>query len=176
MSIAQIKTKLPAPPFTQDAALSGYLQSLHQVVSGLQAQSTQQPQTPTGLTCTPVAGGNVVSFTRSASSKFKLYISPTTDRTGATEIDLGNSNTYHHFAGSGGLLFYYWVEGLNTAGVSSGISAPVSGTTLGLATPAAVPIPTSQSYGKVHDTLSNTIRSIDYSTDQIPEGKRPTKP
>lgn len=177
MSVVDLKTKLPSPPTSLDPqGVLHYIQQSHKVLSALQSQANQQPQVPTGITCTPVAGGNVISFTRSASAKYKLYISPTTSRTGATEIDLGNSNTYHDFAGAGALLRYYWVEGLSTAGISSGVSNPVSGTTLALTASATIPVPTSQSFGKVRDAQTNTVRPIDYVTDQIPEGKRPTPP
>lgn len=152
-------SSLPKVPQTQDPALNDYLQRLHAYVTAL-GTSAQAPGLPTNLSVTPVAGGNVIQFTRSNGITFNLYLGSTPNRAGATQVGLGSANTYTDTVGQGGVARYYWVEALNQQGLSSGITGPKSGTTLALGTPASAIPAVPQSTVQVFDTTLDRNRPV----------------
>lgn len=131
--------QLPAVPRGTDAALYDYLTQLNAVVQSHSSQLAP-PNLPTNLTVTPIAGGNVIQFTRSNGVSFNLYASSSPDFTSASQQNLGSANTYTDNVGSGGVKRYYKVEALNGTGASSGLTSPKNGTTLALGSTATIPV------------------------------------
>lgn len=130
--------KLPDVPHTGNVALDDYLNQLHNAVMPIIA-AAQPPNLPSNLTVTPIAGGNVIQFTRSNGTSYNLYMSNSPDRSTATQQNLGTANSWTDNVGAGAVKRYYWVEGLNAQNLSSGITSPKSGTTLALGAAATVP-------------------------------------
>lgn len=162
MSIKPLK--MPSLPAVSDPGLQTYLAGLHPIVERLLAQSAA-PNAPTNLTVTPIGGGNVVQFTRSNAASHVLFISPTSDRAAASQVNLGTSNVYTDNVGAGGQTRYYWVQGLSQSGVPSAVSPPQRGVTLAPGASATVtPIPV-QSAVKVFDTTINRDRPAIADTD-----------
>lgn len=129
---------LPEVPRVDDPALYDYLTRLHAAVVPL-VSASQPPNLPSSLTVTPIAGGNVVQFSRSNGVSFNLYLSDTPDRAAATQQNLGTGNSWTDAVGVGGKKRYYWVEAVNQNGLSSGVVGPRSGVTLALGATATVP-------------------------------------
>lgn len=166
------KSQLPNLPRIEDPALYDYLVQMHGIIANLHA-SAQAPGIPTNLTVTPIAGGNVVGFTRSNGVSFNLYAASSPNRAAAQQVNLGSANQYTDNVGSGGILRYYWVEALNQSGGSSGISTPRSGTTLALTAPATI-IPPQPSFAEVFDTTVN--RNVPVIPAQSPDISPPQPP
>lgn len=145
--------QLPEVPRTEDAALYDYLTKLHAAVTPL-ISAAQPPNLPSSFTVTPIAGGNVVQFSRSNGVSFNLYLSNTPDRSAATQQNLGTGNSWTDNVGVGAVKRYYWVEALNQSGVSSGVVGPKSGVTLALGATATVPF-VRPSQVEVFDTTVN---------------------
>lgn len=97
----------------------------------------------TNLRITPVAGGNVVDFTRSDGDTYTLYWSTSKDFALAVTVELGQSNTYNDNLGSGGVTRYYWIRARRQNGQDSSLVGPVAGMalTLGSATTLPKPLP-----------------------------------
>lgn len=153
-----LNTKLPEVPRTQDAALNDYLTQLHAAVMPL-IEAAQPPNLPSSLTVTPIAGGNVVQFTRSNGVSFNLYMGDSPDRAKAAQQNMGSGNSWTDNVGAGAVKRYYWVEALNQNGLSSGLTPPRSGTTLALGSPSAVPF-VRPSQVVVFDTTLNRNRPL----------------
>lgn len=153
------KTTLPNVPAGLDPALYDYLSQLHAVVVTMQT-TNQAPAIPSNLTVTPIAGGNVIQFTRSSGLSYNLYLADTSNRAAATQVNLGSAATYTDNVGTGGKLRYYWLEALNGQGLSSGVGSPRSGTTLALGTPAAPLKTPPQSIVTVFDTTIDRNRPV----------------
>jgi len=100
--------------------------------------SRQPPAAPTNLAVTPVAGGNVVQFTRSGADRYILYASKNADIGNAVAIDLGLAVQYQDDVGKSAVARYYWVKGIR-GDMSSDFAGPVTGTTLALTTEATLP-------------------------------------
>lgn len=147
---------LPEVPRVDDAALYDYLTRLHQAVIPL-ISAARPPNLPSSLTVTPIAGGNVVQFSRSNGVSFNLYLSDTPDRADATQQNLGTGNSWTDAVGVGGQKRYYWVEAVNQNGLSSGVVGPRSGITLALGSTATVPF-VRPSLVEVFDTTLNRTR------------------
>lgn len=163
-------TTMPALPQIADPQLQQWAQGIHDVVSGLQA-ATLAPNAPSDLRVTPIAGGNVVQFTRSNAQSYTLYAGSSPDQSTATQVTLGTSNTYTENLGTPGTLRYYWVVGLSQSGTPSTLLGPKSGTTLALGTPAA-PLPTvAASYAQVYDTTIGRNRPVIATTDPTVAGQ-----
>ena len=164
--------KVRAVPLTADPGLSGILSDLKGAVDHLLSRSAP-PQSPTGLTVTPIAGGNVVQFIRSNATNFRLYASATNDRSAARIVDLGSNNSYTDSLGQGGVDQWYWVEALSqTSSSPSPVVGPVKGTTLALGTSVPVNPPQQPSYGTVYDTTLGTRRPVVFGTDFVAPGKQ----
>lgn len=156
--------KLPTPPTVSDQSLQDWVNGIHQAVTNLTLASVA-PGVPTNLSVTPIAGGNVIQFTRSNAVRTTLFMSDSPDRAGASQVDLGPSNSYTDNVGAGAQKRYYWVQGLSTNGIPSALSGIKSGTTLALGTPnPVVPIPT-QSFAQVFDTTIDRNRPVISATD-----------
>lgn len=168
------QVKMPSIPAVGDPALQTWVNGIHAVVDSLQS-SAVAPNLPTNLQVTPIAGGNVIQFTRSNATIYTLYTSNTSDRSKAAQVALGTSNSYTDSVGVGGQVRWYWVEGLSQNGTSSGITSPKNGTTLALGTPAPVIPIQQQSYREVFDHSIGRLRPVIPTTDpQIP-GQIPPK-
>lgn len=155
----KLQFELPSLPPVSDPQLYSYLSGLHQVVANITSQY-QAPTPPTSLSVTPIAGGNVVRFTRCNAITYALYMGDSADRAKAQQVNLGSSATYTDNVGAGGVARWYWVEGLNQLGIPSTVTGPVTGTTLALGTPAA-PLPAqAQSYATVFDTIIGRPRPV----------------
>lgn len=98
------------------------------------------PSLVSNLRCTPQPGGNLIDFTRSDGDSYTLYINTTPSIDLAERVRLGASNRYQHNVGVAGVLYYYAVKA-NKGTLPGEVSGWVSGTTLGLAVPAANPDP-----------------------------------
>lgn len=161
---------MPALPQVSDPQLQQWIEGLHEVVGNLQA-ATVAPNPPSSLTVTPVAGGNVIQFTRSNAQSYALYAGDTSDRSKAVQVDLRSSNSYTDTLGVGGSLRYYWVVGLAQSGQPSAILGPKTGTTLALGTPAS-PLPVvPPSYAQVYDTTLGRNRPVVSITDPTVAGQ-----
>lgn len=147
---------LPEVPRVDDPALYDYLTRLHQAVLPL-VSASQPPNLPGSLTVTPIAGGNVIQFSRSNGVSFNLYLSDSPDRAKATQQNLGTGNSWTDSVGVGGHKRYYWVEALNQNGLSSGTVGPKSGVTLALGATATVPF-VRPALVEVFDTVLNRNR------------------
>lgn len=98
------------------------------------------PTTVTNLRATPQPGGNLVDFTRSDGESYTLYINTSPSINLSERVRLGASNRYQHNVGIAALTYYYAVKA-NKGSLSGEVSPWVSGTTLGLGTPAANVVP-----------------------------------
>jgi len=98
------------------------------------------PTTVTNLRVTPQPGGNLIDFTRSDGESYTLYINTTGSVNLATHVQLGTANRYTHSVGKAGILYYYAVQAFKGS-LAGEVSPWISGTTLGLAVPAAQPDP-----------------------------------
>lgn len=164
--------KIRDVPVTADPSLAGFLSDIKKGMDHLLSGSAP-PQAPVGLKVTPIAGGNVVQFTRSNATNFRLYASPTNDRGSARIVDLGSNNQYTDNLGDGGVLQYYWLEALSqTSSAPSPVVGPVSATTLPLGTPAVVSPVQQPSYGTVFDTTLGARRPVVFGTDFVAPGKQ----
>lgn len=151
--------KLPTLPTFSDSSQQQYFQGLHEVVSGLLA-STAAPNAPTNLTVSSLPGGNTVQFTRSNAISYVLFMGNSADRSQATQVNLGSTNSYIDNVGRGAVARYYWVQGLSQSGTPSTITGPKSGTTGALGT-AAPPLPIiPESYATVYDTTLGRNRPV----------------
>lgn len=166
--MAQIK--LPTPPTVADQSLQDWIDGIHKAVSNL-TQASVAPSTPTGLAITPIAGGNVIQFTRSNAVRTTLYMSNLPDRASAAQVDLGPSNTYTDNVGVGGQVRYYWVQGVSTAGIPSPVSGVRSGTTLALTAPNPVVPIAVQSFARVFDVTLDRTRPVISATDTTVAGQ-----
>lgn len=161
---------MPALPQISDPQLQQWAQGIHDVVSGLYA-ATVAPNPPSDLRITPIAGGNVIQFTRSNAQSYSLYLGGSPDQSIATQVDLKSSNSYTDNLGLGGTLRYYWVVGLSQSGQPSTLLGPKSGTTLALGTPAS-PLPiVAASYAQVYDTTLGRYRPVISVTDPAVAGQ-----
>lgn len=165
MAQSVTQTKIRDVPIVQDPGLRNFLSDMKRAVEEIQPTSVP-PQAPTGLKVTPIAGGNVVQFTRSNATNFRLYHSTTSDRGAAVIVDLGSNNSYTDSVGDGGIQKWYWVEAVNSQSVSA-IVGPSTGTTLALGTPATVTPVSAPSYQTVYDTTLNRNRPVVYAVDRI---------
>jgi hypothetical protein len=131
------------------------------------------PQPPTNLSVTPIAGANVIQFSRSNATNFRVYASPTLDRSKATVTDLGTNNSFTHALGAGGVDQYYWLEAISSSSSTpSSLVGPVKGTTLALGASATVTPPLSPSYATVYDTTLGIRRPVVYPDDRVTPGKQ----
>jgi hypothetical protein len=122
---------------------------------------------------TPIAGGNIIQFTRSNATNFRLYASPTPDRSHSISVDLGSNNQWTHNLGKGGVSQYYWVEALShISNLPSKAVGPVQGTSLLLASPSTVTPPSQPSYATVFDTTIGVRRPVIPGTDFVTPGKK----
>jgi len=164
--------KIGAVPVTQDPSLAAFLNDLKKAVEHL-TSATPPPQPVTNLKATAIAGGIVVSFTRSNATNFRLYASDTNNRGAASIIDLGNNNQHTDTLGKGGVQRYYWVEAISqTSQQPSTVAGPVNATSLALGTAATVTPPAQPSYGTVFDSTTGGRRPIIFGTDYITPGKQ----
>lgn len=157
--------KIREVPLVEHAGLRDFLSDLKLVVEGLQTNAAPPPP-PTNFKVTPVAGGNVVAFTRSAATNFRIYYGSSPQRGQAQFIDIGSNNQWTDTVGQGGITRYYWVEAINSTSVSQ-LVGPLSGTTLALTVPATVTPPPAQSFQQVFDTTLNRNRPVVYPIDRI---------
>lgn len=172
--MAQQQNKLQRPPATGHAGMDSFLDSVYQRLQN-DTSYAPPPQPVTALTVTPVAGGNVVQFTRSNALNFRLYWGTTPSFKDAHNIvDLGPNNNYQHNLGQAGQKVYYWVQAQSSNASSSAQAVgPVSGTTLALGTGAAITPPTQPSYMMVFDTTINAYRPAIYGHDYVSAPKQP---
>lgn len=126
-------------PTGVDLAQQNFNQWAWTAIQNLQA-SFIPPSLVTNLRVTPQPGGNLVDFTRSDGDSYTLYINTTGSIDLATRVRLGTSNRYTHAVGVAGVKYYYAVKA-NKGALAGDVSPWVSGTTLGLAIPAANPTP-----------------------------------
>lgn len=162
---------IPAVPVVQDTTLASWMQAIHDVVKGLQ-QTVTPPQVPTGITVTPIGGGNVIQFTRSNATNVRLYHSTSADRSRAVIVDLGSNNGWTDTVGEGGVKKWYWLESVNSTSISA-LAGPFIGTTLALGTPATISPTAAPSYRQVFDTTLNRLRPVVYDTDRVNAPKLP---
>lgn len=94
----------------------------------------------TNLRVTPVAGGNLVDFTRSDGDAYTLYVNSTPSVNNSLRVDLGVANRYTDDLGQGSIKRYYAVKAKKGT-VPGTLSGWVSGTTLALGTPIVTPEP-----------------------------------
>lgn len=158
-------TKIRDVPVIQDQGLRNFLGDLKSVVEGLQ-QTATPPQPPTNLTATPGPGNNVISFTRSNATNFRLYVSASADRTQAQIVDLGSNASYTDQVGQAAIKKWYWVEAVNSTSVST-LVGPATGATLALTAPAATTAQPPQSAAQTFDTTINQNRPIIFGIDRI---------
>jgi hypothetical protein len=130
---------LPTVPHDLPAQLQRFLQEMRSSVSRLEV-SRVPPSPASNLTVTPIAGGNQITFTRSADATgYLLRISPTPswDATTGWQRDLGDSNVSEDFTGQVGVTRYYWIVATKNDLVSQAVGpksaaslAPGASTTL----------------------------------------------
>ena len=157
--------KIRSVPTTQDPGVNGILSDLKIAVESLYS-AIPNPQPPTNLTATPIAGGVVLQFTRSNGVNFRVYYGSSSDRSKASFSDLGSNNSFTDTVGSGGVLRYYWVEAHSPASSRpSPIAGPVSATTLALGTSATVAPPPTQSYRNTFDAVLHRTRPVTFADD-----------
>lgn len=161
--------RLPQVPQVADAGLQQWVNAMHEVVSGL-VYPAQVPNAPSGLVVTPIAGGNVIQFTRSNALSYALYMGHSPDRAAAVQIDLRSSNQFTDNVGSAGVKRYYWVVGLNQNGALSSVLGPGSGVTLPLGAPASIPVLPVQAQRQVFDVTINRNRPALPTTDPTVAG------
>ncbi len=136
-------------------------------IQNLQA-SFIPPTTVTNLRVTPQPGGNLIDFTRSDGDSYTLYINTTGSIDLATRVRLGASNRYTHTVGLAGVLYYYAVKA-NKGALSGDVSPWVSGTTLGLAVPAANPEPPPATEFPFLDQETNSVEvAVPSGSDYLP--------
>lgn len=156
--------KMPTLPTVADQALQDWITGVHAVIANLSV-TVVAPNAPTSLQVTPIAGGNVIQFTRSNAVQYVLFMADTPDRAKAAQVNLGTSNSYTDNVGVGAKLRYYWVQGLSNNGIPSTLSPLRSGTTLALGTAnPVIPIPV-QSFAQVFDTTLDRNRPVIATTD-----------
>lgn len=156
---------LPPVPRIQEGALYDYLRQLHDRVESL-SSSSAAPNQPTNFSVTPVAGGNVVQFTRSNGVSYTLYMADSPNRAAAGQVSLGTANSFTDTVGAGDHKRYYWVEALSQTGTSSGVVGPRSGVTLALGTATTVPS-VQPSFARVFDTTINRTRPVIATVDDV---------
>lgn len=110
------------------------------VWSTLQEGAFIPPSAVDNLRVTPQPGGNLIDFTRTDGESYTLYINTTPSINLSTLVELGISNRYSHAVGIGGVKYWYAVK-TNKGNLIGPISFWKSGTTLGLAVPAAAVTP-----------------------------------
>lgn len=107
----------------------------------LELRPSQIPPTPpTNVTVTPMAGGNLVQFTRSDGDQYVLYWNDIPSVNGSIRIDLGQANEYLHEIGAVGVRIYYWIKA-KKGQMESVLSGVKTGTTLALGTVVVPPEP-----------------------------------
>lgn len=95
---------------------------------------------PTNLQITPVAGGNVIKFTRGSNAvTHTVYASNTPNFNDAQPRQIGINAVHNDNVGAPGIHRYYWVRAFDGAGVGSQAVGPIHGRTLPLGT-SSVPI------------------------------------
>lgn len=136
-----------------------FLTQLRNAVVQMQGQ-TQPPAGPTNFIVTPIAGGNVIQFTREVSAdNTVLYSSPTASLNDAgLHANLGYSTSYTDNVGQGSVTKYYWLRSYR--GPTQGaIVGPVKGTTLALGTSTTLPAnPPESSLSVTNSQTGNTIQ------------------
>ena len=122
-------------PLDQQRFNEGVLSALKNLQSAL-----IPPTMVSNMRVTPIAGGNIIDFTRSDGESYTLYINTTGSINGAQRIDLGLANRYTNDLGQGGITRYYAIEA-KTGNVHGSLSPWVAGTTLALGTAITTPTP-----------------------------------
>lgn len=109
----------------------------------LELQGSHSPANiPTNLKVTPVAGGNVVQFTRGTNAAgHTLYMASFPNFAAATPVQLGQNAQHIDSVGIGGVLRYYWVRSFDGTGKGSTLVGPISSRTLALGATATVSKP-----------------------------------
>lgn len=96
------------------------------------------PTRVTNFRVTPIAGGNIIDFTRCDGDNYILYLNTTASTDGAVRVELGQANRYTDNVGQASVKKYYAVkakkgrlEGLpsdwksgTTLALGAGITAP----------------------------------------------------
>lgn len=142
---------VPEVPHNIDPTTRRLLQQVR--TSTLNAQGSRQPPGPvTNFKVTPIAGGNVLQWTRPADSdRCVVYINSTPSLNGAIPLDVGVSTTFTDNVGVPAVTRYYWVMPMK-AQMAGQISPPQKGTTLAPGAGSSVPNPPPETDVVTRDT------------------------
>lgn len=126
----------------------------------LEIRSSRVPPRPvSNVSVTPIAGGNVIDFTRSDADQYLLYWSRTANLAAAFVIDLQQQSRYTHNMGEGAVTVYYWIKGVKLSALETDVQGPYSGTTLALGVAAVLPDPPA---GSDYPVVDESTDYIDY--------------
>lgn len=125
-----------------------------------------QARTIPTLIVTPAALSNVLQWTMTDADSYTVFASRTNDISAASIIDVGNSNTFHHFVGNSGVTVFYWVQSIrSTVSVNSPPFGPKSGITLAAGATVTVPPPPPPSDAPAIDPGTGHVRPGGSKTD-----------
>lgn len=147
---------MDVPASIRDPQLRRFLMDMRNAVVTMQASLTV-PRDISNLRVTPVAGGNVIDFTRSDADQYLLYWSTTPKLGDAQTVDMGVSSSHHHNYARDGVKIYYWVRAVKKSGVASEFVGPKSGTTLALNVNTTLPTPPPGSDDPVVDETDGRV-------------------
>ncbi len=133
-------SQFPEVPSSVDPGLRRLLTELR---NSAQRQEVNRipPTVVSNVQVTPVAGGNLVTFTRSADAEgYLVRISSTPSWNASKDIqaDIGDSNVYRDETGAGSVTRYYQIVSKNGQ-LFSQPSSPVKATSLAPGTAATLP-------------------------------------
>jgi hypothetical protein len=134
------QTPIPEVPFDLPEPVRRYLTHLRNAVISVN-DSIAPPEVVTNFTVTPMAGGNLIEFTRSNADFYSIYWSSGFDFDKAEVlVSLGQNSRYEDPIGAGGVTRYYWVAANRRNGLRA-ITDFVASTSLALGTPITPPAP-----------------------------------
>lgn len=122
-----------------DLATRDFLQSLRDAVIEAQG-SLAPPEAVENLRVTPIAGGNLVEFTRTNAVSYVLFWNTVPNFNTASPIPIQLDARYEHIIGAGSVKIHYWIRARQPSGQEV-IVGPESGITLALGTPVTPPTP-----------------------------------
>jgi hypothetical protein len=131
--------RLPEVPSHLDVQTRRFLSELRSSVAEMQGSLTP-PRPPSNLRATGQAGSILIQFTRSDGETYAIYWNTLPRLDGATKVDVGNSVSWSHNVGQGGVTRYYWVTARRGTLESAEIG-PVSAVTAALGATVAPPPP-----------------------------------
>jgi hypothetical protein len=147
-------------PSNIDPQLRRVLQSIRNNLVKVQ-QGVLPPGDPANLQVTPIAGGNVVQFTRANDAdNTVLYMGNLSDISAATPVPLGLSVKYTDNVGKGAVTRFYWIRSMRGLLIAQNIIGPVKGISLALGVNATLPVTPIASDLQLKDTSANRAGSV----------------